>query len=53
MNRDLDHNLAASQGGAGAEEADVSALVSDLTWLSYFFLQGYLVRMGFPSDQRT
>src|SRR5260370_37440273 len=52
MNRDLDHNFAASWG-LKRFRRDVSPLMSDLTPLSYFFSEGYLVWMGFPCDRRT
>jgi hypothetical protein len=52
MNCDLDRNFAASWG-LKRFQTDVSALISELTPLSYFFSEGYLVRRGFPSVQRT
>src|ERR1700756_2399896 len=47
MNRDLDHNFAASWG-LKKFRRDVSALISDLTPLSYFFSEGYLSADGVP-----
>src|SRR5260370_23699467 len=52
MNRDLDHNFAASWGGKRFQR-DVSALISHLTPLSNLFSDVYLLLMGILSDRRT